>query len=142
MTAPAPVENLRVYAILLTDDSKVLLIKRAHRGFPPYWVAAGGAVLSGEQPDAALARILDAELDATALILQRAFELELGDLGRHIYYVCRLQTYNYPMRGPQTADPVRTALSTPEFISLVCDSLRERDVYPLELSAFLLARCP
>lgn len=142
MTAPTAAANRRVYAILLTDDSKVLLLRRVHRGFAPYWIAPGGTILPGEQPDAALTRILDDALGATAIILQRAFELDLGDLGHHVYYICRLQTFNYAARDAQADGAALAAVTTPDYLALVCDSLRQRDLYPTELSAYLLARCP
>ena len=63
-----------VVAAVIVRDGKILACQRSAAGkFPLKWEFPGGKVQSNETPEAALARELAEELDATARIGQRIF---------------------------------------------------------------------
>ena len=103
--------NQRVRAILLTEDGKVLLIKRVKpNNSAPYWVAPGGGVEGGDADlVAALERELYEELGANATVLDTAFVLEHHKAGKHLeehFFICLLQNYDLSKRyGPEFDDP-------------------------------------
>ena len=105
--------NQRVRAILLTEDGKVLLIKRVKpNNSAPYWVAPGGGVEGGDADlIAALERELYEELGANAIVLDTAFVLEHQKAGKHLeehFFICLLQKYDLSKRyGPEFDDPAR-----------------------------------
>ena len=101
----------RVRAILLTERDSLLFIERHKRDRPPYWVAPGGGLHAGEDPEQGLRRELREELGAEVEILRRAFVLRHRIAGKELeehFFVCRLLTYDLKLRdGPEFGDPSR-----------------------------------
>lgn len=98
----------RVRAILVTDDERLLLIKRTRPGTPTYWVLPGGHV----EPDdvdlePALHRELREELVGEAEIhaLIQVLDAEAAS-GRQHVYLARIHKWQFDERtGPEFADP-------------------------------------
>jgi 8-oxo-dGTP pyrophosphatase MutT (NUDIX family) len=110
--ACAPRYVQRVRAILLTENNKLMFIKRVKPHKPPYWVAPGGGM--EDEDDSlldALHRELYEELGATVQVVQEAFVLQHHKAGKDLcehFYVCRLIEYDLDQRnGPEFNDPTR-----------------------------------
>ncbi|MEO1645314.1 MAG: NUDIX hydrolase [Chloroflexota bacterium] len=138
----APVSE-RVRAILLTNDNRILFIKRIKPNKPdPYWVAPGGGV-EGEDDTLldALERELYEELGATCEVLDVGFELRHQKADKNLYevfYICRLVDYDLTQRhGPEFDDPARGKY-IPDAIELCYESIRALNIKTPELQRWLL----
>ncbi|MGB1287883.1 MAG: NUDIX domain-containing protein [Aggregatilineales bacterium] len=134
--------NRRVRAILLTDDTELLFIKRVKPNKPPYRVAPGGGM---EEEDASLLatlhRELDEELGAEVEVLEDAFILLHEKAGKQLeehFYVCRLLSMDLTRRhGPEFDDPEK-GLYIPDFVPLNVAALDAVEIKTPELRDWLL----
>lgn len=138
---PTPIQRVR--AILLTDDKRVLFIKRVKPNKPkPYWVAPGGGV---EAHDVslldALERELCEELGATFEVIGHAFTLRHQKANKQLeefFYVCRLHEYDISKRhGPEFNDPSRGKY-IPNEVDLTQHAIRSIYIKTEELQTWLL----
>ena len=134
----------RVRAILLTDEGKVLFIKRVkpHKQ-DPYWVAPGGGVEDYDKSlHDALARELAEELGAEYEILFDAFTLKHHKGGKDLiehFFVCRLHDYDISLRtGPEFDDPSRGEF-VPDAVDLTEDAIESINIKTEELRDWLIA---
>ena len=135
--------NRRVRAILLTQNNKLLFIKRVKPGKSPYWVAPGGGV---EDHDVslldALKRELSEELGATIDVLHNGFVLRHSKAGKELeehFFVCRLNDYDLSQRhGPEFNDPSRGEY-IPDEIELRPEQIRRINIKTEQLEDWLLA---
>lgn len=144
---PATVEetpvNQRVRAILLTDDNRLLFIKRLKpNSSKPYWVAPGGGVETEDDNILdALHRELGEELGATVDVMQDGFVLRhhKGDknLEEH-FYICRLIDIDLSQRnGPEFDDPTRGQY-IPDVVDLSPQAIKSINIKTVELRDWLL----
>lgn len=135
--------NRRVRAILLTDDNRLLFIKRVKPDKPaPYWVAPGGGV---EEEDNsvldALHRELYEELGATVDVVKEGFILRHRKAKKNLeeyFYICRLLDYDLSQRnGPEFDDPARGEY-IPDAVELTIDGIESIDIKTCELREWLL----
>lgn len=133
----------RVRAILLTEDNKLLFIKRIKpNSTAPYWVAPGGGV---EREDVnlldALSRELYEELGASYEVLRYAFMLEHIKAEKNLeehFYICRLHGYDLSLRnGPEFDDPSRGQY-IPDKIALTAEAISAINIKTVELQDWLL----
>ena len=130
-------------AILIDDDSRLLLIKRTKPGQAPYWTTPGGGIeASDESVEAALHRELAEELGAEASgatrVFLSSFPSEAGIAIQH-FFVARLRKLDESARsGPEFQDPARGGYDL-DRISLLGDDLASVDLKPGALKAFILA---
>ena len=135
--------NQRVRAILLTENDKVLLIKRVKPGSRAwYWVAPGGGVEYDDADlHATLERELYEELGAVASVLDTAFVLEHRKAGKQLeehFFICRLHHYDLSKRyGPEFNDPAR-GLYIPDEIALEARALRRINFKTPELRDWMI----
>lgn len=127
----------RVRALLITDEGKLLTIKRTRPGQDPYWVLPGGGVEEDETLLDALARELREELAATADIrgllhvLHRPGEIQY-------FYLARVRTWSFDDRsGPEFADPARGQYQMEE-TPLSAEALEAIDLKPTEIAEVIL----
>ncbi|QPC82436.1 NUDIX domain-containing protein [Phototrophicus methaneseepsis] len=135
----------RVRAILLTNEGKILFIKRVkpNNKTAPYWVAPGGGVESYDLTlHDALARELAEELGASYDVLCDAFTLEHHKAGKDLvehFYVCRLHDYDLSLRhGPEFEDPSRGKF-IPDAVELSEDAIDAINIKTEELRDWLIA---
>lgn len=135
--------NQRVRAILLTDDNRLVFIKRVKPHKPtPYWVAPGGGVENEDDSILdALYRELSEELGATIEVIRRGFVLrhQKGDknLEEH-FYICRLIDYDLSQRnGPEFDDPTRGQY-VPDVVELSEKAINALNIKTVELRYWLL----
>ncbi len=123
---------MRIRAILIDQQSRVILLKRIKPNREPYWVAPGGGLESTDtSPEDALRRELWEELGATADIQRPVLWIE-----NQIFYLCRLIEMNLEQRnGPEYDDPARGAY-VPQAIAP--DQLADLNILPPELKVFLI----
>lgn len=144
---PATVEetpvNQRVRAILLTDDNRLLFIKRLKpNSSKPYWVAPGGGVETEDDNILdALHRELGEELGARVDVMQDGFVLRhhKGDknLEEH-FYICRLIDIDLSQRnGPEFDDPTRGQY-IPDVVDLSPQAIKSINIKTVELRDWLL----
>lgn len=144
---PATVEetpvNQRVRAILLTDDNRLLFIKRLKpNSSKPYWVAPGGGVETEDDNILdALHRELGEELGARVDVMQDGFVLRhhKGDknLEEH-FYICRLIDIDLSQRnGPEFDDPTRGQY-IPDVVDLNPQAIKSINIKTVELRDWLL----
>ena len=131
----------RVRAILVTDDDRLLVIRRNRSGVPVYWVLPGGHV----EPDdadlaSALHRELREELAGEAEVHALVQVLNEGDAsGRQHIYLARIHTWQFDQRtGPEFADcdPARGAYELDE-VQLTADALAAIDLKPTRTAELL-----
>ena len=130
-------------AILIDDDSRLLLIRRTRPGQAPYWVTPGGGVeASDESVEAALHRELAEELGAEASGAARVFlSSSPSDAGVDIahFFVARLGKLDRSARsGAEFQDATRGRYDL-DRISLLGDDLASVDLKPGALKEFILA---
>ncbi|MGJ3238697.1 MAG: NUDIX domain-containing protein [Anaerolineae bacterium] len=139
--------NQRVRAIVITDDQRVLFIKRIKPNkTQPYWVAPGGGV---EEDDTdilqALHRELYEELGAEVEVIQHGFVLRHEKANKHLeehFYVCRLVRYDLSQRhGPEFDDPTRGEY-IPHAIELTEDAITSINIKTTELQDWLINNLP
>jgi 8-oxo-dGTP pyrophosphatase MutT (NUDIX family) len=133
---------LRVRAILLTDNDRLLFIKRVKPNKDPYWVAPGGGVEAHDESlNQTLHRELMEELGAVAQVIRPAFVLEHHKAGkdlREYFYICRLMRYDLSQRcGPEFLDPSR-GLFLPDFVQLEADPINALNIKTVELRHWLI----
>ena len=127
--------NTRVRAILVNEQSEVVLIERIRAGMEPYWVAPGGGVGEEESQREALRRELMEEVGITASIGKVAFEQEFnGD--REIFFVCYITKFE-PERisAPEYNDPTRGEFR-PDFVPQY--AIADLNIQPPQLKDYLL----
>jgi 8-oxo-dGTP pyrophosphatase MutT (NUDIX family) len=120
----------RVRAILVTDDERLLVIKRTRPGVPTYWVLPGGHVEPDDADlESALHRELREELAGEAEIHALIQVLDADDgSDRQYFYLARIHTWRFDERtGPEFTDsaPARGTyeldeiLLTPDAVSAI-----------------------
>jgi 8-oxo-dGTP pyrophosphatase MutT (NUDIX family) len=124
----------RVRAILITDDERLLVIKRTRPGVPTYWVLPGGHVESDDTDlESALHRELHEEIAGEAEIHSLIQVLDADDgSGRQYFYLARIHTWHFGERtGPEFTDPdlARGAYDLDQ-IPLTADALAAIDLKP------------
>jgi 8-oxo-dGTP pyrophosphatase MutT (NUDIX family) len=135
--------NRRVRAILITDEKKVLFIKRIKPNkSTPYWVAPGGGVEDDDDSLLdALDRELEEELGASYEIIETGFVLEHRKANKELeehFYVCRLHSYDLSQRhGPEFDDPSRGQY-IPDEIDLNVEAIEALNIKTIELRDWLL----
>lgn len=135
--------NRRVRAIILTDDNRVLFIKRIKsEQSAPYWVAPGGGVEDEDNTILdALHRELCEELGATVDVVKKGFVLRHRKAEKNLeetFYICRLLGYDLSQRhGPEFEDPSRGQY-IPDAIELTEDAIESIDIKTDELRKWLL----
>lgn len=130
----------RVRAILLTQDGKLMFIKRIKPNGIPYWVAPGGGVEGDESLMATLERELYEELGATFTVLRKAFVLEHEKAGKHLeehFYICKLNSYDLDLRcGPEFDDPARGEF-LPDEVAINKAAIKDLNIKTPELRDWL-----
>jgi 8-oxo-dGTP pyrophosphatase MutT (NUDIX family) len=133
----------RVRAILLTEDNRLMLIKRVKpNNIEPYWVAPGGGV-EDEDIDLfdTLERELSEELGARALVLELAFVLHHEKAEKNLeehFFICRLLDYDLSQRhGPEFSDPSKGKY-IPDEIDLTKEAIEALNIKTVELRDWLL----
>ncbi|GAB4337930.1 MAG: hypothetical protein Kow00117_19700 [Phototrophicales bacterium] len=132
----------RVRAIILTDDGKILFIKRVKQAAPPYWVAPGGGVESDDDDIyGTLRRELLEELGAQVDIIKEAFILRHQKAGKNLqehFFICRLIDYDLNLRhGPEFDDPSRGEYLL-DFVPLEEQAIASLNIKTKELRDWLL----
>ena len=131
----------RVRAILLTQDGKLMFIKRIKPDGAPYWVAPGGGVEHGESLMATLERELYEELGATYTVIREAFVLEHEKAGKQLeeyFYICKLIEYDLDLRcGPEFNDPSRGEF-LPDEVEIGKAAIIDLNIKTPELSNWLI----
>lgn len=130
-------------AILIDDDGRLVLIKRATPGQAPYWTVPGGGVDPADASvEAALHRELAEELGAEASGAARVFLFSSpSDAGLAVqhFFVARLRKLNESGRsGPEFGDASRGGYDL-DRIGLRGDDLVSVDLKPAALKEFILA---
>jgi len=132
----------RVRAIILTEDNRLLFIKRVKPHKAPYWVAPGGGVEAHDTSlVGALERELFEELGATVTILSKSFvlthDIAKKALEEH-FYICRLVNYDLGLRnGPEFDDPSRGQF-LPDEIELDAQKIKNLNIKTTQLADWLL----
>jgi ADP-ribose pyrophosphatase YjhB (NUDIX family) len=140
---PVAVGRQAARAILIDNDSRLVLIKRTKPGQAPYWTTPGGGLEAWDESlEAALHRELAEELGAEASGAARVFLLsspsEAGVAIQH-FFVARLRKLDASARsGPEFHDATRGRYD-PDRISLLGDDLASVDLKPAALKEFILA---
>lgn len=136
--------NQRVRAILLTDEQRLLFIKRVkpNNTIPPYWVAPGGGVEDEDMGlQDALDRELSEELGARADVLEHGFVLHHEKAEKNLeehFFVCRLLNYDLSQRhGPEFDDPSKGEY-IPDEIDLTAKSIKGLNIKTEQLRDWLL----
>jgi 8-oxo-dGTP pyrophosphatase MutT (NUDIX family) len=135
--------NQRVRAILLTQDKRILFIKRIkpHKS-APYWVAPGGGVEADDSSLLdALQRELVEELGATYEVLEEGFVLHHRKANKQLeehFFICRLLDYDISQRhGPEFDDPSRGQY-IPDAIELTPEAIAAITIKTEQLRGWLL----
>lgn len=135
--------NRRVRAILLTDDNRLMFIKRVKPNkSAPYWVAPGGGVEDDDHSILdALHRELCEELGASIRVMKQGFVLEHRKADKNLeehFYICRLVDYDLSLRnGPEFDDPARGEY-IPHAIELTAEAIESIHIKTIELRDWLL----
>lgn len=129
----------RVRAVLITEENRLLTIKRVKPGQAPYWVLPGGGVDPADASlEAALHREIREELGGQANIHSLVRVLH-HDSERHYIYLARIQSWDFANRsGPEFREKGRGEYILAE-ISLTSSDLTRIDLVPSEIRG-LLAR--
>jgi ADP-ribose pyrophosphatase YjhB (NUDIX family) len=131
----------RVRAVLVTDDSQLLVIKRTRPGTPVYWVLPGGHVEPYDADlESALHRELREELAGEAEIsaLIQVVDAEDGS-GRQYIYLARIRAWRFEERtGPEFADhdPARGSYEF-EKVPLTGAVLAGTDLKPVQTAGLI-----
>lgn len=107
--------KLRVRAVLVDDEGRLVVFRRIRPGREPYYTTPGGGVEPGDTTlAAALRRELDEELRAeitepvSLLAIDRVHDN--GKHNRHLIFAARLVTMHPAEKyGPEFSDPTRGA---------------------------------
>jgi ADP-ribose pyrophosphatase YjhB (NUDIX family) len=104
----------RVRAILVTDDERLLVIKRTRPGTPTYWVLPGGHVEPGDADlEAALHRELHEELAGDAAIHALVQILDGEDGSDRQYFYLRAFVPGDSRTAPARSSPTRIPPEAP-----------------------------
>lgn len=128
-------------AILIDDQTRLVLIKRTRPAQPPYWTTPGGGVEPHDPSrEAALHRELAEELGATARIGAQVF-LTTTPWGNGVqvqhFFLARLINIDPALRnGPEHTDPSR---GTYELDRIRLDDLPGIALRPTQLREFVIA---
>jgi 8-oxo-dGTP pyrophosphatase MutT (NUDIX family) len=130
----------RVRAVLVTDDGRILAIKRVRPGRAPYWVLPGGGVEPTDTGlEEALHREIWEELAGQAEIHSLLDVVDSGPDRQHIY-LARIHRYDFADRsGPEAREQVRGEYALHP-LPLTLAGLATIMLMPPEV-AMLLARC-
>jgi 8-oxo-dGTP pyrophosphatase MutT (NUDIX family) len=130
-------------AILIDDQRRLVLLKRARPGEAPYWTAPGGGLEPTDgSPRNALRRELREELGALVDRCEQVFLFTSPDgdgLAVQHFFVCRLTSLDPDARhGPEFIEAGR---GTYELVRVAMndDELAGVDLRPRPLKAFILA---
>jgi 8-oxo-dGTP pyrophosphatase MutT (NUDIX family) len=142
-----PIARQSARALPVSDDGRLLLIRRVRPGLPPYWTTAGGGIEPGDpSAEAAMHRELFEELGATAagasqvLLVSSVFRTGLTV---QRFFVTRLVSLDLSARtGTEVSDKARGTYD-PGYFDLhsrfLSRSLLCADIRPPELGPFILA---
>jgi 8-oxo-dGTP pyrophosphatase MutT (NUDIX family) len=91
--------GIRVRAVAVTDEGKLVVIRRERVGRPVYRVFPGGGVQDVDNDEvSALKRELEEEISGVATVCQPVFSIERSSESREVeretFYVCRLHSYS------------------------------------------------
>lgn len=91
--------EVRVRAVAITDEGRLVVIRRQKVGRPAYRVFPGGGVRLTDQDEvSALMRELNEEISGEATVHQPIYCTERrsssGELRREIFYICRLLRFS------------------------------------------------
>lgn len=131
----------RVRAILVTDDERLLVIKRTRPGVPTYWVLPGGHVEPEDDDlESALHRELLEEIAGEAEIKALVQVLESDDgSDRQYFYLARIHEWSFEERtGPEFSadDPARGTYDL-DPIPLTADALATINLKPAPTAALI-----
>lgn len=135
--------NRRVRAILLTEDKRLMFIKRIKsQKTAPYWVAPGGGVEDEDNSVLdALHRELHEELGAKVDVVKEGFVLRHRKADKNLeesFYICRLLDYDLSQRhGPEFDDPSRGQY-IPDAIELNEEAIESINIKTDELRIWLI----
>jgi 8-oxo-dGTP pyrophosphatase MutT (NUDIX family) len=134
--------SIRVRAILVDPNGRLVVIKRERPGTPAYYVFPGGGMEdSDETPEAAIRREIREELGGEIATprLVHLLEREKGDgLERELYYHARLVRWTGEQTGPEFSEPDRGGYAL-EFVDLTQAAVTSIDLKPDSVAAFLAA---
>lgn len=142
-TETAPRVRHAVRALLLDDDMRLVLFRRAKPGRATYWTTPGGKIEPGdESTEAALRRELDEELGATVGPLRQVFAYAEHTPGLHYlstFYLCRLTSMDLARRhGPEFGDPAKGTYDV-ERVACTAEAIKAIDLFPAPLATYLYA---
>lgn len=130
-------------AILIDDNARLVLIRRAKPGRARYWTTAGGGVEARDASvEAAMRREIFEELGAEAGEASQVFlvsdETPGGVRVQH-FFAARLVSLDLAKRhGPEFLDPSRGTYDV-DYADLRSGALADIDLRPAELRDFILA---
>jgi ADP-ribose pyrophosphatase YjhB (NUDIX family) len=132
----------RVRAILIKDNTALLLIKRVRPERATYWVFPGGGVEAGDASlGAALEREISEELAGSIHIHKLVFVQEQegeDSITRESFFLCDIRNYNFENKtGSEFTDPSRGEYTLEE-VKLTDGELSKRNVQPEEVKQLLL----
>jgi len=130
-------------AILIDDQSRLVLIKRTRPGETPYWTAPGGGVdPTDASPADALQRELGEELGADIDGCEQVYlfsSAAIEGVAVQHFFVCRLTRLDIGARhGPEFTEAGRGRYDV-DRVALDDDSLNAVDLKPAALKEFILA---
>ena len=141
MTTTLPIVRRSARAVLIDDEDRLVVIRRARPGQEPYWTTAGGGVESEDTSRAAaVERELGEELGAVVRVGQQVFlvsSVNGAGLTVQHFFLCRLLGIEPALRvGPEHTDLSRGAY---ELDRIPLKALAGFDLRPTELRDFVIA---
>jgi 8-oxo-dGTP pyrophosphatase MutT (NUDIX family) len=137
--------EIRVRAVAITDDGKLVVIRRERAGRPIYRVFPGGGMQPADQNAvSALVRELEEEISAEVTVGQPVLLIESTSSSnvptREFFFVCRLHSYSSNGgRGAEWNDALPDNRYFVEAIEMDDASLRGADLVPAELVELIIA---
>jgi len=91
--------GIRVRALAITDEDKLVVIRRERAGRSTYRVFPGGGVQQADDDEvSALKRELEEEIAGVATVCQLVYSIDRpsnpGEMERENFYVCRLHSFS------------------------------------------------
>jgi 8-oxo-dGTP pyrophosphatase MutT (NUDIX family) len=137
--------EIRVRAAAITDDGKLVVIRRERSGRLGYRVFPGGGMQPTDRDEvSALVRELAEEIAAVVTVGRPVYSIdstsESNEPRRDIFFVCRLHSYSTSGgRGPEWEDLDPDNRYFVESIEMDEASLRSADLVPHEFVDILIA---
>jgi len=133
--------STRVRGVLITSDSRLLLLKRIKHNRRKYWVFPGGGVEESDaDPESALRREIFEEVGGHIEIHKLLFiskEWWSNGLPQYqLFFLCSLLWWDGIQRGPEFSVP-GSGQYIPEKIPLTLPALRKVNLVPSEFANFL-----